>query len=55
MEFLKDYKDAAEGFDRLKSDIKLRFVTKPDNTTKQSQLIITEDLEQELKKLRNKH
>ena len=53
MEILKDYKDAAEGLDRLKSDIKSRFVAKTEDPTKQPSMIIVDGIEEELKKLRN--
>jgi type I restriction enzyme, R subunit len=53
MEFLKDYKDAAEGLDRLKYDIKSRFVVKTEDAEKQPSMIIVEGIEEELRKLRN--
>lgn len=53
MEILKDYKDAAEGLDRLKSDIKSRFVVKSEAVEKQPSMIIVDGIEEELKKLRN--
>lgn len=54
MDFLQKYKGSAEGLDRLKSDITTRFIAKADDSAKQASIIITENIEEELRKLRNK-
>ena len=54
MDFLQKYKGSAEGLERLTSDVTTRFIAKADNSAKQASVIITEDIEEELRKLRNK-
>ena len=55
MEFFKNYKSAAEGLDRLKVDISSCFTTSSSKSDEKTEMIITENLEEEMKKLRQKH
>lgn len=55
MEFLKNYKSAAEGLDRLKADISSRYTSSSTKSDEKTVMIITENLDEEMKKIQNKH